>query len=138
MRTSPLITRPLIAITLALLCAPLCAEQAPKGDPIAHWLNDHSDELMQGTLAVMLVVGDNITEDAAAQTLDGTIGALAAAEAIKLMIDQPRPRDPSADDGFPSSHAATAFAFARGLSDWRSSWTTAVYAFATGVGWARV
>ncbi len=128
----------LIAATLLLLCAPLLAEEKPGNDPIAHWLNVHSDEVMQGTLAVMLVVGDNDTEDAAALTLDGTIGALGVAEAMKLMIDQPRPRDPSAADGFPSSHAATAFAFARGLSDWRPSWTTAAYTFAAGVGWARV
>jgi hypothetical protein len=126
------------AILALALCAPLWAEPAETGDPIAQWLNEHSDEVLQGTLGAMMILGDYRTEDAAALTLDGTIAAVAAAEALKLVINQPRPRDPTADDGFPSSHAASAFAFAHGMSEWRSSWTPAVYAFAAGVGWARV
>ena len=123
---------------LILLSAHARAQQSRSGDPIAQWLNEHSDEVLQGTLGAMMILGDYRTEDAAARTRDGTIAAVVAAEALKLVIDQPRPRDPTADDGFPSSHAASAFAFAHGRSEWRSSWTPAVYAFAAGVGWARV
>jgi membrane-associated phospholipid phosphatase len=93
---------------------------------------------MEGTLALLLLVGDHDTVHDAGVTLDGMVASLAAAEGLKLIFDQPRPRDPSAGDGFPSSHATTAFAFARGLSDWRSDWNIPVYAFAAGVGWARV
>ena len=115
------------------------ADGGAKGhDPIARWLNKHSHEVMQGTMAVMLLVGDHDTVHDTGATFDGMLTSLTAAEALKLVIDQPRPRQPSATDGFPSSHSAAAFAFARGLSDWRSSWSAAVYAFAAGVGWARV
>ncbi|HCA48716.1 MAG TPA: hypothetical protein DEP45_15590 [Armatimonadetes bacterium] len=130
--------REILITCLILLAAPAWAQQNRSSDPIARWLNDHSDEVVQGTLGAMMIVGDYRTEDAAALTLDGTVAAAAAAEALKLVIDQPRPRDPSAHDGFPSSHAAGAFAFAHGISQWRPSWTPAVYAFAAGVGWARV
>lgn len=130
----------LCAITILLfLCSPLQAqEQAVKHDSVAHWLNKHSHDVMQGTMALMLLVGDHDTIHDTGATFDGMVASLAAAEALKLLFDESRPRDRKAEDGFPSSHAATAFAFAQGLSDWRSSWTVAVYAFAAGVGWARV
>ncbi|MGI5819887.1 MAG: phosphatase PAP2 family protein [Armatimonadota bacterium] len=128
-----------MTIALVLICSALVAgEEAEQHDPVALWLNAHSHELMQGTLAVMGLVGDFQTVRDASVTVDAMLASLASAEALKLVIDQPRPRDPSATDGFPSSHAATAFAFARGLTDWRADWGPWVYVFATGVGWARI
>jgi len=131
---------PVMVAALVLLCCPLPAEQqsARRHDPVARWLNEQSHEVMQGTLALMLLVGDYETVDSAAVTFEGMVLSLGVAEGLKLVVDQPRPRDPGAEDGFPSSHAATAFAFARGLSDWRSDWGPCVYAFAAGVGWARM
>ncbi|MFW5868957.1 MAG: phosphatase PAP2 family protein [Armatimonadota bacterium] len=132
-------SRSVAAIFVLLLCSPLMADDAPKRhDPIAQWLNDHSHEVMQGTLALMVLVGDHDTVDDALTTFDGMLLSLAAAESLKLVIDEPRPRDPAATDGFPSSHATTAFAFAYGINDWRGDWGPYAYAFAAGVGWARV
>ncbi|NLO04272.1 MAG: phosphatase PAP2 family protein [candidate division WS1 bacterium] len=125
----------LIAVTL--MSAPLSADEV-RHDPIAQWLNKHSHEVMQGTLAMMLLWGDMDTVDQAGLTLDGMVAATAAAEGLKMVISDPRPRDPEARDGMPSSHTAAAFALAHGLTGWRGSWGPAVYAFAAGVGWARV
>lgn len=139
LRKARRIARPFIAIALTLLCCCAFAEQTQRRhDPVARWVNEQSHEVMQGTLALMLLVGDYETVDSAAVTFEGMVLSLGVAEGLKLVVNQPRPRDPNAEDGFPSSHAATAFAFARGLSDWRSDWSPCVYAFAAGVGWARV
>lgn len=138
MRHAPL-TCVSITIAFLLLSSPLPAENAPgKHDPIAQWLNKHSHEVIEGTLAVLVLVGDHDTVSDAGVTFDGTVASLAAAEGLKLVIHEPRPNDPAATDGFPSSHAASAFAFARGMTDWRNDWGPYVYAFATAVGWARV
>jgi hypothetical protein len=124
---------------LFVMCTPLLASDEPvKADPVAEWLNDHSHEVMQGTLALMALVGNHKAVDDALVTVDAMVTSLAAAEGLKLVIDQPRPRDPSATDGFPSSHATTAFAFASGIDDWRPDWGPYAWAFAAGVGWARV
>ncbi|MBD3292921.1 MAG: phosphatase PAP2 family protein [Armatimonadia bacterium] len=128
------------AIILALLlCSPLLAQEtSASADPVARWLNDHSDHLMEGTVAIMLLVGDHDTVNDAGVTLEGMVTSVAASEGLKALVDQPRPNDPSATDGFPSSHATAAFAFARGMTDWRSEWGLPVYTFAAGVGWSRV
>ena len=116
-------TRIPIVLAFLLLCSPLLAEEAAgTHDPVAQWLNKHSHELMEGTLAIMLLVGDYDTVRDAAVTLDGMVTSLAGTEGLKLIVDEPRPNDASATDGFPSSHSAAAFAFARGLTDWRSEW----------------
>jgi hypothetical protein len=127
------------AVIALLLCCPLLAQEASSShDPVAEWLNDCSEHLMEGTVAILLLVGDHDTVRDAGVTLDGMLTSLAASEGLKVLVDKPRPNDPTATDGFPSSHATAAFAFARGMTDWRSDWGLPVYAFAAGVGWARV
>jgi len=128
-----------LAAALILLSAPLMADEPPEHpNHMAQWLNDHSHEVMEGTLAAMLLVGDHETVDDALTTFDGMAVSLAAAEGLKLVFNEPRPNDPSATDGFPSSHATASFAFACGINDWRDDWGPYAYAFAAGVGWARI
>jgi hypothetical protein len=127
------------AVALLLLCSPLLASEEPVDPhPAAGWLNDHSHEVMQGALGMMLLVGDYDTVEDAGVIFDGMVFSLAATESLKLVIDEPRPNDPAATDGFPSSHASGTFAFAHGIENWRSDWGPIGYAFAAGVGWARV
>lgn len=126
-------------VLVALLCASLSADDAPeRNDPAAKFLNDRSHELMMSTLALMGLVGDFHTVRDASVTVDAMLFSLAASEGLKVLIDSPRPRDESATDGFPSSHAASAFAFARGMTDWRADWGPYVYTFASAVALARV
>lgn len=138
-RTARVQLRLLQLLAALLLSSPLFAQDATGShDPVAQWLNRHSHQVMEGTVAVMLLVGDYDTVRDASVTFDGMLTSLAASEGLKVVVDQPRPNEPAATDGFPSSHATAAFAFARGMTDWRSDWGLPVYAFATAVSWARV
>lgn len=136
-------TRPasMVPACVALLAAvALCAAaRAEDGeDPVARWLNEHSMHLMGATAGAMVVAGDDATEDAGGRCLDAMLVSGTASEAVKAVVDQPRPGRPWAHDGFPSSHATVAFAFARAMSDWRPDGSAAFYGFASAVGWARI
>lgn len=126
------------SLLLVVLTAGGVAAQDWDRDPVARWLNEHSLELIGAASAAMLLSGDDETTDGGERALDAAVVSAAAAGALKAVVDESRPREPSADDGFPSGHTAIAFGFARAITEWRSDGWPAFYGFASAVGWARV
>jgi len=59
------------------------------------------------------------------------------AEIIKQVTDQPRPRDPTAEDGLPSRHAATAWALVTVLAHEYPAHEEAFYGYAALTTWSR-
>ena len=116
---------------------PASAERDYDSHPVALWLNSHSKIVVAGALCAMTLDGGSSGE-AAKSAVDAMLISVAAAEALKAIVDQARPRDAGARDGFPSSHTAASFAFARGVAESDSGLGAAAYMFAGAVGWARV
>lgn len=141
MRLRSCLCAALLVASLALpVSAPLAAEDEPEVEAksSATEFSEVSVPIMAVTLGAILMDGDWRASDAARYALDAIISADVAAEALKRIVKQPRPRDPKSQDGFPSAHAAAAFAFAHSLSDWQPGAAPAFYAFAATCGWARV
>ncbi|MGC9319674.1 MAG: phosphatase PAP2 family protein [Armatimonadota bacterium] len=125
-------------VLLVVLSAGCAAGQDWDRDPVARWINQHSLVLIGATGAVMLLSAEEETADAGKRALDAAAGSAATSAVLKAMVDASRPREPTADDGFPSAHTAVAFGFARALTDWQPDARPAFYGFASAVGWARV
>ena len=126
-----------MAIVCIMICVPVTAECMPESASVARWFNRNAQYVVAAALSVMVADGDH-SRTAAGSCVDGMIMSLAASELLKQVTAQPRPRDPGARDGFPSSHSAVGFAFARSISDWDRNAGLAAYAFAGTLGWARI
>jgi len=130
----------LAAIVALVTIAPSAADEEAEWDvnPSAVEFTKMSIPLMGVTLGTMLAMGDREDSDAARYCLDAMLTTELAVEVIKRVTKQPRPHRPATEDGFPSGHAAVAFAFARSLADWRPDAGPVLYAFAGTAAWARV
>ncbi len=141
MRLQSYVFTSLLVAALALPRSPLlAAEEQPEAEPKspAGEFSEVSVPIMAFTLGVILMEGDREASDAVRYALDAMVSADVASEALKRITKQPRPCDPKAEDGFPSTHTAVAFAFAHSLADWQPGAAPVFYAFGATCGWARV
>jgi len=123
-----------------LICAALGAAcpTVADGDAIADAISDSLRPAVVGTLSAMVVAGNDEMSDTGRYGFDAVIASSLVAEGLKRATDQPRPNDPEANDGFPSGHVTTAFAFARVLSHQYPDTAPYVYGYALATAWSRL
>ncbi|NLO73279.1 MAG: phosphatase PAP2 family protein [candidate division WS1 bacterium] len=109
-----------------------------RGDDIVYWASHGTQWLAAGTTIAQLCSSNHEDRVFGSQMFRSLAYTQAATELLKLSTQQPRPRDRDADDGFPSGHAAFAFAFAETLSQHDSRWTIPAYTLAVVTGYQRI
>jgi membrane-associated phospholipid phosphatase len=90
-----------------------------------------------GTLGLM-TLGCPRDKQVGRRMADAGIAAALVSELLKVTTDQGRPNDHDADDGFPSGHAAGAWALAEAASMENHKVRPYAYAAAAAVTWSRV
>ncbi len=104
----------------------------------ADFISDSSSWVMQGLPPALILGGGEKEERIGRRMADAGVASQVAAELLKALIDDDRPKDPNATDGFPSGHAAGAWALAEAASIEEPSVRPYAYAFAAAVTWSRV
>ena len=133
-----------IQTVLAVLGMLACAEAGRAavdrdlGSSLANTLTHIGDSVPQLVAGGLTILGNERQERAGRQAGDAMLVTAAATLALKDVFGQSRPNEPGADDGFPSAHASSAFAFARAIAEEYDDWGKLAYLFAGGVGWSRV
>ncbi len=122
----------------AIFATAVAAATAQADDAFAQDISELCRPVIIGTMAGMWAFGDDEDVDSARYILDAQICANGLAEIIKRVTGQPRPSDPTADDGFPSGHTSAAFAFARSMSEYAPEAAPFAWGFAAATAWARV
>jgi membrane-associated phospholipid phosphatase len=131
----------MVTLGLAVLAAvgPMVpGAQADAVDGAANVLSDSGYWMARGLPPAMALFGGEQEERIGRRMLDAEIGAGLVTEGLKRLTRQSRPDDPNATDGFPSGHAAAAWAMAEGAGTEDPSLRPYTYAFAAGVTWSRV
>ena len=124
------------ALTL-LLALYLFVPAARAADDFAVAVGDSVDYL--ATIPLALTLGGGEHEEHIGRTMaDAYFVTFCSARILKYMTNEDRPESPGATDGFPSGHAAIAFALAESASALDRDVRPYAYAWAAGVGWSRV
>jgi hypothetical protein len=104
----------------------------------AELINDSSVWIMRGLPPALMLGGGEDEERIGRRMADAGVASQIASEALKALIEADRPDDPSATDGFPSGHAAAAWALAEAASAEEPSLRPYAYVFAAAATWSRV
>lgn len=104
----------------------------------AKFIGDSSTWIMRGLPPALILGGGEKEERIGRRMADAGVVSQVANELLKAVIDDDRPDDPEATDGFPSGHAAGAWALAEAASIEEPSVRPYAYAFAAAVTWSRV
>lgn len=120
---------------------PTTAHPAPSriktGSNVADWIGDTVRPLGIGLPLVLYATGDYANRRAARQIVNAEALALLVSEGLKRLTHEPRPRQPDASDGFPSGHAAAAWAMATVVAHDYPEHSGLAYAYAAAVTWSR-
>jgi len=108
-------------------------------------LTDAAEAVSQGSSYAMpagplglIVFGCKKDQQVGRRMVDAVVGAAATAEVLKVVTHARRPNDPKARDGFPSGHAAAAWALAESASMENPKVRPYAYTAAALVTWSRV
>ena len=112
-------------------------EKVKKGSNVAQWISDTVRPLSIGVPIALYLAGDHYDRDAARHMFNAQGLGQLVVRLLKNATDEPRPRDPHASDGFPSGHAAAAWALATVVADQYSDYKWWAYAWATAATWSR-
>jgi membrane-associated phospholipid phosphatase len=127
-------------ITAALAIGPLsmlpCHADVVEGT--ANVLSDGSYWMARTVPPALTLFGGKQEERIGRRMLDSEIAAGLATEGLKRLTRQSRPDDPNAKDGFPSGHAAAAWAMAEAAGIEDPHLRPYTYTFAAAVTWSRV
>jgi hypothetical protein len=107
-------------------------------DSTAHILSDGSAWIMPSLPPALTLFGDEKEQRIGRRMMDAGVAAGLASEGLKRLTRQSRPDDPNATDGFPSGHAAGAWALAEAVGTEDPQLRPYTYALAAGVTWSRV
>ncbi len=104
----------------------------------AEFVSDSSYWIMRTLPPTLMLLGGDDEERIGRRMADAGVVSLVGTELLKELIDDDRPDDPRATDGFPSGHACGAWALAEAASVEDPSVRPYAYAFAAAVTWSRV
>ena len=134
----------LVVLGLAATCAVgACDDAQPQQAPIktgsnvGEWISDLAWPVGVGVPVGLYAFGGERGRVAAKRAANAELLAVMISEALKRVIDEPRPRQPWARDGFPSGHAAGAWALSTILAHEYPQHKEAFYAYALAMTWAR-
>ncbi len=108
-----------------------------KGSNVAEWISDTVKPLTIGVPVVLYLTGDRDHRDAAKHMINAQALGQLVVKILKNTTDEPRPREPWDDDGFPSGHAAAAWALATVVADQYPDYKWPAYAWAAAATWSR-
>ncbi len=139
----------MLPLELALFQALNASVDTPAGVvTAARWISQSLPLAMAAWLAAILALGNGRQRRAVLSALAGMALAWVGAQALRHGVQAPRPAqlglgmqwiDHAARSGFPSLHAAGAFALAAALSLGRMPWAAGVaWAAALALAWSRV
>lgn len=114
---------------------PACADAV---EGTANALSDGSYWVVRGLPPALALFGGEQEERIGRRMLDAEIATGLAVEALKRLTNEDRPDDPNATDGFPSGHAAAAWAMAEAAGTEDPGLRPYTYTFAAAVTWSRV
>jgi hypothetical protein len=120
-----------------LLAAPVLWADDTAEDA-AEFVSDSSYWIMRALPPTLILLGGDDEERVGRRMADAGIASQVATELLKALVDDDRPDDPRATDGFPSGHACGAWALAEAASTEEPSVRPYAYAFAAAVTWSRV
>jgi membrane-associated phospholipid phosphatase len=124
---------------LALLPLGWCSTAGAQSiNGVAQDITDWSPWVMRAAPAVLMLGGGEQEERIGQRMADAGIPALLATELLKTVINDDRPNDPNATNGFPSSHASAAWALAEAAAMEDGDLRPYTYTFAAAVTWSRV
>lgn len=124
-------------------CSGVLAETAGKEPPpktgsrLAGWVSETLRPVGFGVPIGLYLSGSDRDRRAARRIANAELLANGVTEIIKEATDQPRPRDPGAEDGLPSGHATTAWALATVLGHEYPAHEEAFYGYAALMTWSR-
>ncbi len=107
-------------------------------EDLANSLTHTGDSLPAILAGGMILLGNERQEEVGWRTGDALAVTGLATVMLKKTISQGRPCNPNANEGFPSGHASTTFAFARTISEEYDDWGKLAYLWAGGVSWSRL
>lgn len=122
---------------MLLLAAPVLWADDTAEDA-AEFVSDSSYWIMRTLPPTLILLGGDDEERIGRRMADAGIASQVSVELLKALIDDDRPDDPRATDGFPSGHACGAWALAEAASVEDPSVRPYAYAFAAAVTWSRV
>ncbi|MGD9519205.1 MAG: phosphatase PAP2 family protein [Armatimonadota bacterium] len=107
------------------------------GSRVAGWISDSMYPVCYGT-PIVLHLSESIRDRASArQAVNAQLLATGLTEALKSLTDEPRPRRPECDRGFPSGHASAVWALATVLAHNYPEHEEVAYSYAVAMTWAR-
>ena len=125
------------ALWLVVAAAMSCAAWGSAGHEAAEALSEMTIPAAAATPLFLIWFGGP-EDDARGRRIGDAVAAGALASGLmQQLIDEDRPCDPNATDGFPSGHTATAFALATAVADQYPRWKWPAFAWAAAVGWSR-
>ena len=125
-----------ITVLLPVSMAGLAAGQSI--DDVAQEITDVSPWVMRAAPFALMVGGGSQEKHIGQRMADAGVASQLVTEFLKSVIDDGRPNNPSAGDGFPSGHASGAWALAEAAAMEDRDVRPYAYAFATAVTWSRV
>jgi hypothetical protein len=123
-------------VTLATVPGEPC--RADEVERAAEVLSDGHYWLERTVPLTLTLLGGDQEERIGRRMLDTQIAAALATEGLKRLTRQGRPDDPDAGDGFPSGHAASAWALAEAVGTEEPDLRPYTYTYAAAVTWSRV
>lgn len=120
---------------------------AVRHKPLGKWsaLGDYSGQIIPNALYVIGMGGYGLLADDSSALkkmsvmVRATLSASIVSTALKTIVREPRPHDPSVKNSFPSGHSTTAFAFASVIGAEHGPWAgAAAYSLATLVALSRI
>jgi membrane-associated phospholipid phosphatase len=128
-------------LIVAAMAAGVVGVAPSHGDVVegtANVLSDGSYWIVRAAPPALALFGGEKEERIGRRMLDTEIAAGLATEGLKRLTRQSRPDDPNAEDGFPSGHAAAAWAMAEAAGIEDPKLRPYTYTFAAAVTWSRV
>jgi len=127
-----------LAITLLLTLSMAALAIGQSINDVAQDITDWSPWVMRAAPVVLMLGGGEQEERIGERMADAGVPALVATQVLKSLINDERPNNPKATNGFPSSHAAAAWAVAEAAAMEDGDLRPYTYAFAAAVTWSRV
>jgi membrane-associated phospholipid phosphatase len=107
------------------------------GSDVAEWIGDTLRPVAIGLPLTLYISGSDRDRTAARRAANAELLSNGLAEILKHLTKEPRPRDPTATDGFPSAHSATAWALATVLAHEYPEHDEILYGYALAMTWSR-